>query len=146
MGNSKADTLARWPMWAQLSRKERETLAANMDDVDVRAGTTLIREGETNHAFYIIQEGQVEITVGGRPVKELGPGDYFGEISMDQRVPATATVVAKTPVRAFVMSHQQFNALAEGPILKQLRSQMVQRILADMNEWRKAAMQAGPAA
>ncbi len=147
MGNSKADALARWPMWAQLGRKERENLAVNMDDVDIRAGTTLIREGEMNDTFYIVQEGQVEVTVGGHPVKQLGPGDYFGEISMDQRVQATATVTAKTPLRVFVMSHQQFNALASGPILQQLRGQMVQRVVADMAEWRRlAAQQAGPAA
>lgn len=139
MGNSKADTLARWPMWAQLSRRERENLATNLDDVNIRAGSTLIREGEMNDTFYIVQEGQVEVAIGGHPVKQLGPGDYFGEISMDQRVPATATVTAKTPLRVFVMSHRQFNALAGGPILHQLRSQMIQRVLADMAEWRTLA-------
>src|SRR5262245_40370553 len=61
-----------------------------------------------NHAFYLLAHGEMDVFVGGTHRRSLGPNDFFGEISMMVLEPATATVVTRTPVRAYVMSHSQF--------------------------------------
>jgi CRP-like cAMP-binding protein len=62
----------------------------------------------------------------------LGPGSFFGEISMDDRIAATASVVARTPVTAYVMSHAQFRALQGSPqVLARLRATIGDRLADD---------------
>lgn len=111
MAPSKTEAMARLPLFFGLGRRELEFLAANVDEVDVPAGHRLITEGAPNHAFYALQTGEVEITVGGRFRRRMGPGEFFGEISMDSVARATASVTTTCAVRAFVVSHAQFAAL-----------------------------------
>jgi len=108
MSDPKADALGHVPLFEGLGRKEREFLAAQTDEVQVPAGRTLIRQGEPSDAFYLIIEGEAEVTQKGRMRPKLGPGSFFGEISMLDRGPATATVTATKPCRLAVMSHAQF--------------------------------------
>jgi CRP-like cAMP-binding protein len=132
MPTARARALQSLPVFAGLSGKDRELLASNLDEVSYAPGATLIREGDTNHAFFILVEGEVEVSVSGQPRRLMGPGDFFGEISMAHRVPATATVVAKTAVRAYVMSHAQFGAAqAAAPVLARLELAMNERLIAD---------------
>src|SRR5262245_18871003 len=140
MATPQADARKAVPLFAGLTGAERELLARNLDEVGAPAGATLIREGESNYSFFVLLEGEVEVRVGGEPRRTLGPGEFFGEVSMGHRVPATATVVARTPVRAYELSHAQFVALGTSPtVLARLREDTVARLLAD----RRAA--AGPA-
>jgi CRP-like cAMP-binding protein len=132
MSTSVSKDLARVPLFATLGDKDRDFLATNLDPMDFPAGERLITEGRTNHTFFVLREGEVEVLVRDRPPRVLGPGDFFGEISIDQRVPATATVVAKTAVRAWVMSDSQFRAVrANEPLLLRLRTAMIERLLAN---------------
>ncbi len=108
MADPKLEQLKRVPIFAQCSKSELQTLAKNTDDVTLPAGRTLIQQGHSNHGFYILIEGEAEATVDGNRVRTMRPGDVFGEISMLDRGPATATVVTTTPVEALVMSHAQF--------------------------------------
>jgi len=74
----------------------------------VEAGRTLIRQGSPSDSFYLLLDGEADIEVDGKARPPLGAGRFFGEISMLDRGPATATVVTKTPARLMVMSHAQF--------------------------------------
>ena len=122
-------------LFAGLADKDREFLARNLDELSAPAGEKLITEGQGNHTFFVVREGQVEIRIGGEVKRVLGAGDFFGEISVDQHVPATATVVTKTPVRLWVMSQTQFRAVkANEPILLALRTAMVERLLQNRPE------------
>jgi CRP-like cAMP-binding protein len=132
MRPSTARDLKAVPLFATLSETDREFLASQLDPLDFGAGHILIKEGKGNHTFFVLQEGSAEVSVDGKPRRMLGPGDFFGEISMDQHVPATATVVAKTPVRTYVMSQTQFRAVkANEGLLLRLRAAMGERLLAD---------------
>src|SRR5438552_12318301 len=95
-------------------RKELEFLASRTDEVDVEAGRTLIRQGTPSDTFYVVLDGEAEVEVDGKARPPLRPGSFFGEISMLDRGPATATVVARTPVRLMVMSHAQSRDAAKG--------------------------------
>ena len=114
MADLKIEHLRRVPLFAQCSRRELQFLASRMDEVSIRAGRTLITEGEPTNAFYLLMSGEVDVRLKGRPLRRLGPGEFFGEIGMMDRGPASATVVTKTPVEAMVMSHAQFRDAIRG--------------------------------
>lgn len=67
---------------------------------DLPAGTTLAEENEALEKLYFICEGRVSVTISGRAVSQLEPGNFVGEVAFLTERPATATVVAETPVRA----------------------------------------------
>lgn len=129
----KAAELARIPLFANLPQRPLELIAANLDEVSVPAGETLIREGHHNDAFWIIREGEVEMEVGGRRKHTYGPGSFFGATSMLDGRPAVATVTTKTPLKAFVASADQFRAL-EGneTITLRLMSYALERLREDL--------------
>ena len=104
----KVDRLTRVPLFAGIPKRDLEFVASRVDEVSLKAGQTLITEGQPTEAFFILQSGHVQVTRGGKPAAKLGPGDFFGEIGMLDRGPATATVVTDGPVEAMVLSHRQF--------------------------------------
>lgn len=132
MATSRAKTLESISLFAGLNNSEREFLASNLDEVDFAPGKTLIVQGDTNHTFFVLTQGEADVSVGGEPRRTLGAGDFFGEISMEQRVPATATIVARTPVQALVMSHAQFRAVQGSPrVLNRLQAAIDDRLASD---------------
>jgi CRP-like cAMP-binding protein len=108
LSNPKVDALSRVPLFAKSGRKELEFLASRTDEVRVEAGRTLIRQGNPSGSFYLLLDGEAEVESDGKARPTLGPGSFFGEISMLDGGPATATVVTTTPARLMVMSHAQF--------------------------------------
>jgi CRP/FNR family cyclic AMP-dependent transcriptional regulator len=128
----RVDQLRAIPLFTGLADADLHFLAGEMDEVEIPAGTVLITERAWNSGFFVILEGVVDVSVGGRHRRTLGPHDFFGEISMMELDPATATVVTRTPVRAFVMSHAQFGAVeAHDTVMRQLQAARSQRLHAD---------------
>ena len=122
------DGLREIPLFSRLSGIDLQFLATRMDELTVPAGTALITEGMGNHAFYLLAHGEVDVFVGGIYRRSLGPNDFFGEISMMVLEPATATVVTRTHVRAYTMSHRQFlEVRAHQTVMLQLKSAMGDR-------------------
>ena len=111
--DSKADALGRAPLFEGLSRGELEDLAKVTEDLEVEPGKVLCREGETAREFFVIVDGEVEVTKDDRPVRTLSDGDFFGEIALIEDMARTATVTAKTPLRFFVLTRQSFWSLIE---------------------------------
>src|SRR3989442_14930249 len=106
----KLDALSRVPLFAHCSRRELQFIAKEGDEVDVPAGKTLTRQGRPGDTFYVPLEGQAEVKVDGKRRRVLKPPDFFGEISMIDRGPATPPVTTPTDSRRFGMSHKQFSA------------------------------------
>jgi len=104
----KVDRLAHVPLFAASSKRDLEFLASRVDEVQLKPGQTVIREGQPTESFFILTSGNVQVTRAGKPVARLGPGEFFGEIGMLDRGPASATVVTDGPVEAMVLSHAQF--------------------------------------
>jgi CRP/FNR family transcriptional regulator, cyclic AMP receptor protein len=118
--DTKADALGRCPFFEGLSRGELLELAKVSEDMEVEEGKVLTREGQSGSEFFVIVDGEVSVTKDGREIRTLGPGDFFGEIALLEDTPRTATVVAKTPLRFFVLTRQSFRSmLAHQPELEQ---------------------------
>jgi protein phosphatase len=108
VADAKLEALSRVPLFSRCTRKELEFIAREGDEVNVKPGKTLIRQGKPGDTFYIQLEGESEVLVDGKRRRVMKPGDFFGEISMIDRGLGSATVTTLTDGRLFVMSHAQF--------------------------------------
>jgi CRP/FNR family cyclic AMP-dependent transcriptional regulator len=111
--DAKIQRLAGIPLFAGARPRELEAIARLCTEVSVPEGRTLCREGEAGHEFFVLEEGTVAVTVGGREVATLGAGEFFGELALLDAGPRNATVTARTPVRVLVVSRQEFTGLLE---------------------------------
>ncbi len=132
--STKVAALTEVPLFDRLPRRQVEFLAAHLDEVAVQEpGTTLIREGRHNDAFWILLDGEVDVSAGGRHRRKVTRGGFFGATSMLDGRPAAATVVTATPIRALVASSEQFRALeANDTIALRLMSGALERLRRDV--------------
>ena len=117
------------PLFEHVPRRQLAVIAANLDEVQVDAGETLVRENHHNDTFWILLEGEVDLIIGGERHHTIGPNGYFGVTSMLDGRPAVGTVVTSTPIRAYVASAAQFRAI-EGSETVMLR--LTSAVLAGM--------------
>jgi CRP-like cAMP-binding protein/Zn-dependent protease len=71
-------------------------------------GDELITQGEPGDRFYVIESGRAEIVRDGSVLDSVSKGMYFGEVALLRDVPRTASVVASTPMRLFVLDREGF--------------------------------------
>jgi signal-transduction protein with cAMP-binding, CBS, and nucleotidyltransferase domain len=102
------DLLVSLPIFTPLAQHVAERLAGHLVPVRVGAGGVVIREGDEGDRFYIVRDGHVAVTKGGRRVAELGPGDSVGEIALLRDVPRTATVTAIDDVDLLALEREVF--------------------------------------
>jgi CRP/FNR family transcriptional regulator, cyclic AMP receptor protein len=101
------------PLFSELSKKELDALARNAKEVAHREGAVLAREGESGLGFFLIVDGTASVTVGGRARRKMGAGDFFGEISLLDNGPRSATVTAQTPIQLIGLTQWNFKRLVE---------------------------------
>jgi CRP-like cAMP-binding protein/Zn-dependent protease len=106
------------PAFAALEPDELSEILEHGRWVNVAPGEPIVEQGQAADAFYAISSGQVEVHQDGALVRTLGPGAHFGEVALLQRVPRTASVVARTPVRAFRLDRDGFDGLVAGAFRK----------------------------
>lgn len=111
--DTKVQALKRAPLFEGLSKKELTELARVTEDLEIAAGEVLCREGDIGQEFFVIVEGETEVTSKGKRVASRGGGDFVGEIALLEDIPRTATVTAKTPLRVFVLTRQDFRRLVD---------------------------------
>jgi CRP-like cAMP-binding protein len=96
------------PFFSTLSKREIGEIAQATDEVDVKDGEVLAREGDVGQEFFVILDGTAEVTQGDERLAALGRGEFFGEMALlgDER--RMATVTATSPMRVAVMSRSAF--------------------------------------
>ena len=109
--NQKSTLLSSVPLFEGCGSKDLREIGKLADEVAVPAGKVLAKEGAGAHEFFVILDGSIEITRGGKRVRTLGPGDFFGELAMLGKVPRTATATAAEPSRLMVLGHREFLTL-----------------------------------
>jgi CRP-like cAMP-binding protein/nucleotide-binding universal stress UspA family protein len=138
--NEKVRAISQLRVFAGMSRKALESVARNFDEARVDGGTTVIHEGRSNHALWIVVEGELALTKRGKMLERVSPPGLVGVPSMLDGRPAWATVTAITPVRALVASTEQFRALcADDRIAERLWAQTGARLRNYMLESMKVA-------
>ena len=111
--DAKVQALKGVPLFEGLSRKELVQLERVCEDVEVEPGKVLCQEGQIGHEFFVILDGKVQVTRKGGRVATLSNGDFVGEIALVTELPRTATVTAETPVRFFVLTRREFDAVLD---------------------------------
>ncbi|MGE5691811.1 MAG: cyclic nucleotide-binding domain-containing protein [Pseudomonadota bacterium] len=111
--NSKVDAIAHVPLFSAASRSELQKIASIADEIDLREGKEMTREGAPGREFFVLVDGTADVRRKGRKIRSLGPGDFFGEIALVSSKPRTATVTATSPVRALVITERSFKRLLE---------------------------------
>jgi CRP/FNR family cyclic AMP-dependent transcriptional regulator len=105
--------LSEVPLFEGLSKKELQAILASSKQVTHRAGSTLAKEGDSGLGFFLIVDGTATVKVGSRVFRRMGPGDFFGEISLLDQGPRTATVEAETDVVTLGLAAWVFKRLIE---------------------------------
>ena len=102
------------PIFAPLPAPTLERLASRLLPVRAAAGERIIREGEHGDRFYVVVDGEIEISLDSGPPRVEGPGSYFGEIALLRDVPRTATVSARTDVELYALEREDFLGAVTG--------------------------------
>jgi CRP/FNR family cyclic AMP-dependent transcriptional regulator len=113
---SKKDVLAmlgRVRLFEGLSKRELESVYAAGKITEFPEGKAVVEEGATGLGFHLILEGEAAVTVGGRKRATLRAGQYFGEMSLLDGGPRSATVRAETPVRTLGLTSWAFLPLID---------------------------------
>jgi CRP-like cAMP-binding protein len=108
-----AEVLARLsavPALSVLPPRVLERLAIDAVEVTAPPGSAIITEGEPGRHFYVIGTGTVVVSRGGHALREIGPGEWFGELALLRDVPRTATVTAKGEVALWAVDRNAFLA------------------------------------
>jgi CRP-like cAMP-binding protein len=135
---AREEALASVPLFQGLSARQRRALAKVTSIARHRPDTTLVKQGSPGTTFFVILEGEVEVLAGRRSLARLGPGEFFGELSLIDGDPRMASVVSRTPTTSLNLNRRHFtDLLAKEPDL----SMGVMRVLAR----RLRAAEASPA-
>ena len=111
--NAKVELIKRAPLFSQCSKRELAEVASVADEIDLRAGKELTRQGRPGREFFVLIEGEADVRKNGRKIATMKGGDFLGEIALVSSKPRTATVVATTPVRVLVLTERSFKRLLE---------------------------------
>jgi CRP/FNR family cyclic AMP-dependent transcriptional regulator len=111
--NEKVELIKKVPLFAGCSKGELEEIAHIADEIDLAEGKEMTREGSRGREFFVLLEGEADVTKDGSSINKLGSGDFFGEIALVSDSPRTATVTATSPVRALVITDRSFRRLLD---------------------------------
>jgi len=100
-------------LFAACSASQLRTIRRQVEEVDVDPGTVLCDEGTVGKEFFFIIDGTATVRRNGRKIATLGKGQYFGELSLLDRRPRSATVVSETDMTLLVLDQRRFNGLLD---------------------------------
>jgi CRP/FNR family transcriptional regulator, cyclic AMP receptor protein len=105
-----ADTLEQVPLLEELTKRDRHELARGMRERTFHPGQEIVVEGKRGVGFFIILDGKAAVSIGGKLVDALGPGDYFGEMALLDGGARTATITADGELRCATMTSWDFKS------------------------------------
>lgn len=127
-----ADLLRLVPLFSGMTDRSFEAIANLASETSYASGDELVRQGTPGHEFIIIVSGRARVERDGKHIRELGPGDFLGEISLVDGSPRTATVTALDPIHAVTVQRDGFLDLIDRiPVFRlEVLNALTQRIRA----------------
>jgi CRP/FNR family transcriptional regulator, cyclic AMP receptor protein len=113
VARASSEVLKRVPLFAGLDDRELEQIASTMRERRFASGDTVTEEGAGGAGFFIVEDGEADVTVEGQARGSIGPGDYFGEIALLTGSDRTATIRAKSDMLCWGMTPWDFRPLVE---------------------------------
>jgi CRP-like cAMP-binding protein len=135
------ELLSKIPLFATVPKRDLRQLAQAAHDMTFEAGARLASQDELGVTFFVVVEGEADVMVSGRERRRLRPGDYFGEMSVIDRSPRSADVVAASTLRCLVFTQWEFR-----PFLKDhpdVSWALLEVLVRRLREAEKAAAQSG---
>ena len=122
--------LARAPLFEGLPKTHLRKIAKVSAARNCRAGEQLVKEDAAGSVFYVVLDGQAKVMRKGKTIKRLGPGDFFGEMSILTTAPRSASVVAETPMECLTLSATSLRAVLmdEPAIAVRMLNTLAQRL------------------
>lgn len=130
VAGASTDFLKKVPLFADLDDRDLQQIASSMRERRAAAGEVVLEQGAGGAGFFVVDEGEADVTVDGSSVGKVGPGDYFGEIALLTGSDRTATVTATTDMVCYGMTPWDFKPLVESnpAIAWKLLTAMAQRL------------------
>ncbi len=100
--------LAAVPLFEGLSKRHLKRVASIAELANFMEGANVVKEGDPGDSFYVALVGEAKVTVKGKTVHRILPGDHFGEISLLDGGDRTATVHAETPMTLLMIQRKNF--------------------------------------
>jgi CRP-like cAMP-binding protein len=113
MSSVNPSDLSRIALFAGLAGPDQQVVASWLDVGEFAPGYKLTHEGASGYAFFVLHAGAADVVVGGNVVRTLGPGDFFGELSMLGNGRQTATVTVTAPSTVWTMFGTRFRELQQ---------------------------------
>ncbi len=122
--------LGQAPIFSGLTDRQLRSLAKSVKTVAFPVNAKVIKQGEPGIGFYLILSGRAEVRQGTRTLARLGPGQFFGEMTLFDEQPRSADVVAVEPSECAVLSRWEFWGFAKGEpeVLQGILREMAHRL------------------
>jgi CRP-like cAMP-binding protein len=109
--DAKVELLKKVPLFSRLDKHGLQDVAHIADELDLPAGKEMATEGDRGREFFVLLDGEADVTKAGERINTMKPGDFFGEIALVTKMPRTASVTATTDVNVLVITERDFDAL-----------------------------------
>jgi CRP-like cAMP-binding protein len=106
-----AGMLGKSPLFASLDSKHLDKVVESAKELKYGPGDRIVRQGDSGVGFFMIVGGSADVGRGGKVLAKLGPGQYFGEMTLLDSQPRSADVTATSPTRCLVLSTMNFSSL-----------------------------------
>ena len=107
------ETLARVPLFSGVKDKDLKRLGKRLTERSFNEGEVITTQGESGLGFFVIEDGNASVSRDDKVVRNLGPGDFFGEVALIDEGPRSATVVATTDLNCRGMTAWEFKPFVE---------------------------------
>lgn len=111
--SQKVEALREVPLFASLSKKQLDEVAKYTDEISVPAGEVLTKEGDLGSEFFLLVQGKASVHRNNRKLASRGAGEFFGEMSLLDRQPRSATVIADEDCVLLLMHRRDFSRLLD---------------------------------
>jgi CRP-like cAMP-binding protein len=116
-----------------------EALAAITEDQTLPVGYVLCDQGRVGRECYIVVSGEADVTINGRRVARIGPGETVGEMGLLDHLPRSATVTAKTPMQVYLIEGKRFDQVLQSSGVARALLVLLSRRIRDLEHGRGGA-------